>query len=62
MILIECFLFIIGNERAVLQQAQREKRLEKAHFVLIDAHRIKGADVQGANFDVFDSGTLQRFS
>jgi hypothetical protein len=57
---VEIVLFAAADRFALAQQTQREKRLEEAQLVLIDADRIEGADVQGAHFDVFDAGAVQR--
>ena len=44
------------DRRRVLHQAQREEHFEEAQLVLVDAHRIEGAHVERAHFDVFDAG------
>ena len=59
---------VIGIQRVLLaardrfagaQQAQRDEGFEKSQLVLIDAHRVECADVQGADFHVFHAGALQ---
>src|SRR5581483_10610225 len=49
-----------ADRRALLEQTQREKGLEKAQLVLIDAHGVEGADVERPHLDVLHARTLER--
>ena len=60
MIGIQRRLFAAADRLALAQQAQREKRLQEAQLVLIDADRIERAHVERAHFDVFHAGAMQR--
>src|SRR5205807_425337 len=50
----------VADRRTLLHEAEREERLEEAQLVLVDAHRVEGADVERAHFHVLHPGAAQR--
>src|SRR5439155_11945240 len=60
MILVERALLGVADRRTLLHEAEREERLEEAQLVLVDAHRVEGADVERAHFHVLHPGAAQR--
>ncbi len=61
MVLVQRALLGIADRRAVFHQAQGQERFQKTQLVLVDTNRIERAHVERAHFDVFNTGSEQRF-